>query len=93
MRTTLGLGKPLGYEQITSPAAATGLTVPSGARVAVMDCETQNCRWRDDGVDPTTAAGILMLTTDPPLIYDGNLSAVKIIQVTTNAKVNVSYYK
>lgn len=80
-----------GYQQITSLSAAAALTVPSGARVALITCETQNVRWRDDGTDPTASVGQL-LTTGVGLFYDGNLAAIKFIEVTASAKLNVCYY-
>jgi hypothetical protein len=40
---------PLGYQQITSLAASTALTVPPGANVALIDCEAQAVRWRSVG--------------------------------------------
>lgn len=84
-------GKPLGYQQLT-PTAATALTVPSGARIAIITSETQNTRWRDDGTNPTAAVGQLIKTTDPPFLYDGNLATIKFIETTSAAKVNVCYY-
>lgn len=87
------VGKPLGYEQITSLSSAESLTVPNGARVALIVCEDQNVRWRDDASDPTATVGMLMKTTDEPLIYDGDLSALSFIEATASAKLNISYYK
>lgn len=82
---------PLGYQQITNLAAAVGLTVPAGARYALIQCETQGVRWRDDGQDPTAAVG-MRLTTTGELRYDGDLDAIKFIQEAANAKLNASYY-
>lgn len=85
-------GAALGYQQITSLSAATGLAIPAGSAIAVIRCETQNVRWRDDGTNPSATVGHLMITTDAPLVYRGNLAALKFIEVTTSAKLNVSYY-
>jgi hypothetical protein len=85
---------PLGYQQITSLAASTALTVPSGATCALIRCETQNVRWRDDGVAPTAAVGNLILTTDTqPFWYPGTLVNLLFIQVTASATLDVSYYR
>lgn len=83
--------KPLGYQQITSLAAAAGLTVPEGATIAVIVAETQAVRWRDDGTNPSGTVGV-PLAVDTPLEYGGDLSAIKFIQQTASAKLNVSYY-
>ena len=90
----------LGYQQITSLSSATGLTVPSkdpttGEKLtpgkAVIICETQAVRWRDDGTAPTSSVG-MPLATGQPLEYDGDLSRIQFIEQTASAKINVSYY-
>ena len=83
----------LGYQQITSLSASVSLTVPTGARVALIQAETQNVRWRDDGTDPTATVGMLLATTSDGFWYNGNLAEIEFIEVTTSAKLNVSYYK
>ncbi len=81
----------LGYQQITSLSSSTGLTVPSGATLAVVIPEGQNVRWRDDGTAPTSTVGMpLILGTT--LSYDGDLSRIRFIQQTASATLNVSYY-
>lgn len=82
----------LGYQQVTGISAATALTVPVGATMAVIQTEAQNVRWRDDGTSPTATVG-MVLTTSDELIYDANgLAALKFIEVAVGAKLNVSYY-
>lgn len=82
----------LGYQQITSLSSATALTVPNGATKAVIKCETQAVRWRDDGTNPTSTVGMPMATTDAPFEYTGSLSAIKFIEQSASAKLNVAYY-
>lgn len=92
--------KPVGYQQITSLSAATGLTIPSNAtkdpakaaKAALIIAETQSVRWRDDGVDPTASVGMPLPTGAPGIFYTGDLSAIKFIETTTSAKLNVTYY-
>lgn len=89
----------MGYQQITDLSSAVGLTVPprtpDGANMkanfALIICETQNVRWRDDGVSPTASEGML-LVAGTPLQYDGDLNSIKFIETTGSAKLNVSYY-
>ena len=90
--TTLRIA-PLGYEQITSLTAAAGLTVPTGAALAIIRASTAAVRWRDDGVAPTTSVGMPMATTDAPFEYSGNLSAIKFIAETGSPVLDVSYYR
>ena len=76
---------PLGYQQITSLAASTALTVPPGANVALIDCEAQAVRWRDDGTAPTAAIGMTMAVADAPLLFSA--------KQTAGAKLNVAFYR
>ena len=82
---------PLGYQQITSLSGSTPLTVPSGARVALIQPEVQAVRWRDGGAAPTASVGMPLAASDK-LFYDGDLASVRFIQQTAGAILNVSYY-
>lgn len=94
-----GITTCMGYQQLGTLSSATGLTVPTQtpngsstkANFALIVAETQNVRWRDDGVDPTASVGML-LVAGTPLQYDGDLSKIKFIETTASAKLNVSYY-
>lgn len=89
----------MGYQQITSLSSAASLTVPTQDKqgnlkqptFALIIAETQNVRWRDDGVAPTASVGML-LTAGVPLQYDGDLTNIKFIEQTASAKLNISYY-
>lgn len=81
----------LGYQQITSLSAAAALTVPTGATMALIVAETQGVRWRDDGTAPTSSVG-MPLAAGVSLSYDGDLRAIRFIQQTASATLNVSYY-
>lgn len=82
----------LGYQQITSLSASTGLTVPAGgATMAVITPETQNIRWRDDGVEPTASVG-MPISAGSYFIYDGDLKRIRFIETTAGAILNISYY-
>lgn len=83
---------PKGYSQLTSLSAAAGVgTIPAGTTYALIQCESQQVRWRDDGTNPTTTVGILMNVGDV-LSYDGNLAALAFIEVTASAKLNVAFF-
>lgn len=89
---TRNRSRPLGHVQITSLSAAVGLgTVPTGTKYAIIQAETQAVRWRDDGTNPTTAIGERITTTNE-LYYDGDFSAIKFIEETASAKLNIAYY-
>lgn len=83
--------RPLGYQQIGTVSSAIGLTVPMGALVALIQAESQDVRWRDDGTNPTSTSG-MTIAAGTILPYTGNLSAIKFIEAAASAKVSVSYY-
>lgn len=89
----------LGYQQITSLSASTGLTVPSvdlnglSCRpvMALITPETQGVRWRDDNVAPTATVG-MPLAAGVTLQYDGDLTQIRFIEQAASAKLNIVYY-
>jgi hypothetical protein len=48
-------------------------------------------RWRDDGTAPTASIG-MPLAIGVSLSYDGDLKAIRFIEVLASANLNVSYY-
>lgn len=87
----VGVLVPKGYQQITSLSSAAGLTVPPGGVIALIQAETQSVRWRDDGTNPTTSVG-MVLAAGETLAYTGQLAAIKLIETTASATLNISYY-
>lgn len=84
--------KQLGYQQMTSLSSATAPTVPAGTRYALIQAETQNVRWRDDGTVPTTTVGMRIFVGDTLKFDAGCLEYAKFIEETASAKLNISYY-
>lgn len=80
----------LGYQQISGTVSA-NLTPPPGTTYAVIVCETNAIRWRDDGVLPTATVG-MPLATSTYLSYDGNFAKFVSIPQTGTAVLNISYY-
>ena len=85
---------PLGFQQLSASnlSSAYPLTPPAGANVALLNPETANVRWRDDGVAPTATVGMLLIA-DAFIEYWGNLSAIQFILVSGSPLLNVSYYR
>jgi hypothetical protein len=89
----------LGYQQITSLSASTGLTVPQvdmnglscRPSIAIIVSETQGVRWRDDDVAPSATVG-MPLAAGVTLQYDGDLTKIRFIESAASAKLNISYY-
>lgn len=86
-----GFHTPKGYQKITSLSASTPLTVPAGARSAIMIPEGQAVRWLD-GADPTAANG-MPLPVGQPLRYSPvNLATFRVIEQAASATLHVFYY-
>ena len=83
--------KPMGWERITALSAAVGLTVPVGARIALLIAETQAVRFRDDGTNPTATIG-MPIFVNTPFWYNGDLSAFKVIEQAVSASLDILYY-
>jgi hypothetical protein len=95
---------PLGYGTIGSGAlqSAVALTtilvggvvgIPAGANIALLQVDTANVRFRDDGVPPTASVGMQLASALLPFEYSGNLGALQFIAVSGNPILNVSFYK
>lgn len=85
-------GTPKGYEQIVGMVASTALTVPSGATYALITVEGADCRWRDDGVAPTAGVGMPLYQGQAAFLFNGNLAALRFIEMAASATLNISYY-
>lgn len=74
--------------------ASTALTVPATATWALISVEGAPVRWRDDGTAPTATVGNLLNIGDH-LTLNGaaELAAVRFIQQSATATLDVSYYK
>lgn len=81
-----------GYQQLASLGSAQSLTVPAGSRFALLVAEVANVRIRSDGTAPTATVGLLLKATDPPLLFDGPLSALEAIAASAGAILNVNYF-
>lgn len=84
---------PKGYQQIAAStlANATTLTVPDGARYALIVPEQAGVRYRDDGTSPTSTVGMPMAAGDS-LWYTGRLQSISFIRTDTTTVLNILYY-
>lgn len=83
----------LGFQSITDLSEAVGLTIPEGARIALVIVENAGVRFREDGVAPSATVGmpvpskgIVRVTT--------NLSGIQFIEQASSsgAALSVTYY-
>lgn len=86
--------KNCGFSQLTSLSSSTALTIPTQQNeptYAIIQCESQVVRWRDDGTAPTASVG-MRLTVGAELRYDGDLKAIRFIEEAASAKLDISFY-
>lgn len=82
---------PNGYQQITSLAASTALTVPANTTVATVVPEGQAVRLRKDGVAPTATVGLPIPVGAFVRLYGAEIAAARFIEQAAGAKLNVEY--
>jgi len=82
----------LGYQQITSLAAAASLTIPAGTCLIEMVATTQAVRFRADGTDPTAAIGFPLVVGVPYTIAITTPGAIKVIEQAASAALNINYF-
>lgn len=82
----------LGYQQITSLAASTALTIPAGCSLIIVTPETQAVRWRSDGVAPTATVGYPLAVGVEARFTIKQFAALRFIEQTASAKINVYYF-
>ena len=85
-----GTVEPAGYVQL-SPSSAVGISTGSG-RLALIQVLDQNVRYRDDGTDPTTTVGV-RIHAGESIWYTGDLRALRFIEETASAEINILVYK
>lgn len=91
--TVIEMGDPSGYQQLTVTSAV-GLTAPSGTNRAIVQAETGDIRYRDDGTNPTTSVGMYLVAGNyVELQSEGVIKGFKMIAVTGSVTVNVSFYR
>ena len=77
----------------TSSASVTSGGIPTGATMALLQAETADVRWRDDGAAPTTSIGNIVVHGTPPLFYTGTLSALQLIALSGSPLLDVAFYR
>jgi len=83
----------LGHQQITSLSSAVAFTsIPVGSDTVLVQCQTQNVRYRDDGTDPTATVGIILVALTVYEFTVAQFARMKFIQTAASAALNVAFY-
>ena len=90
---------PNGFCTLSSMSGSTLLStcaggIPSGTNYAVICAKAQAVNWRDDGTAPTAAdGGGMTLPAGSCMPYNGNFTALRFIQLSGGAVLQVSFYR
>ena len=80
----------------TNTASSASLTaggIPAGATMALLQAETADVRFRDDGGAPTASIGSIVVHGTPPILYTGTVSALQFIALSGSPLLDVSFYR
>lgn len=79
----------------SSGASLTAGGIPPDATQAMITVTGAIVRYRDDGAAaaPTLGIALPITTAGLPFLYTGTLSAIRFIETTTTAQINVAFYR
>lgn len=78
----------------SSGASLTSGGIPPGATTAVLQAETADIRYRDDGAAPTASIGMIVVHgAGGSLLYTGTLSALRFILLSGSPLLDVAFYR
>lgn len=83
----------LSASNTASSASATSGGIPPGATMAMLQSETADVRYRDDGGAPTAAIGNIVVHGTTPELYSGTLSALRFIALSGSPLLDVAFYR
>lgn len=79
------------FVQIATMSSPRGLPAVSfPVNYVEVQAETQNVRYRDDGIVPTNSIGMLLIAGAAPTRFPYN-KALKFIEATSGAKLNIRF--
>lgn len=91
----------LGQGQLTVLTAAVAIStatiggtagIPAGTETVLLQAETQNVRYRDDGTDPTAAVGLILVALTVYEFTIQQIARMKVIESAATAKLNIACY-
>jgi hypothetical protein len=76
-----------------SSASSTSGGIPPGATSALLQAETADVRFRDDGGAPTAGVGAIVVHGTPPIFYTGTLKNLQFIALSGSPLLDVLFYR
>lgn len=80
------------FVQIADLDTPQALAMPRNVNYVMIQAQDADVRYRDDGIVPTAAIGLILYAGDPPTKFAGSIKLLRFIQVTATAKLNIRYY-
>lgn len=92
--TTGGAGTyTLSATNTASSASSTSGGIPTGATMALLQAETADVRFRDDGAAPAAGVGGIVVHGTPPIFYTGTLANLQFIALSGSPLLDVLFYR
>lgn len=76
-----------------SSASSTSGGIPQGATAALLQAETADVRFRDDGGAPAAGVGMIVVHGTPPIFYTGTLTKLQFILLSGSPLLDVAFYR
>ena len=92
LRTVDGTLRPVGFRPLTDLSSATSIPLVSGASLVLIQAESQNLRFRDDGIAPTTSVGFQIFAGDTLWYNAADLTDGQLIEESASGKANLLFY-
>ena len=78
----------------SSSASLTSGGIPASATMVVLEAETADIRYRDDGGAPQAAVGLIIVHgAGGTILYTGTLTALRFILLSGSPLLNVGFYR
>lgn len=83
----------LGYTQITNLSAAVGVgTIPAGTETVVLQAQTQNVRYRDDGTAASATVGMILVALTMYEFTVAQVASMSFFETAASGALNISFY-
>lgn len=91
--STVNLASPIKLSSCTGAWNSGAGGIPAGATYVMLQAETANVRYRDDGVAPTGSVGMLVFSGQVPFLYNGTLPNLTFISAGGSPLLDVAFYR
>ncbi len=83
---------PIAGREQKTVAAATALIVPQGAKFALIQAQSGNIRWTDDGTTVTGSVGMLLRSGESPTPFTADLGTLSFMDDGADVSTLIVHY-